>query len=154
VQVSTLGSFKALLKFLKSLVIKIYLSGISFGPMHNQNVMHVGFLSNGDMWSKKVANETYVWIFTTNIIYQFFYQFIAYINWVSKEKYKDAYEEDVFPFVFTIMPKCVFHEKDLLVVNVDAIVGVTKVGSWNTSLCAFEMTLILTKLCPLKSTIN
>jgi hypothetical protein len=23
------------------------------------------------------------------------------------------------------------------VVNVDAIVGVTKVGSWNTSLCAF-----------------
>jgi len=40
---STLGLFHALLKFLKSLAIKIYLSGISFGPMHNQNVMHVGF---------------------------------------------------------------------------------------------------------------
>jgi len=41
--VSTLGSFEALLKFLKGIAIKIYLSGISFGPMHNQNAMHVGF---------------------------------------------------------------------------------------------------------------
>jgi len=56
---------------------------------------------------------------------------------LSKEKYKDAYEEDVFPCVSRIVPKCVFHEKDLLAVNVDAIVGVTKVGNWNTSLCAF-----------------
>jgi translation initiation factor IF-2 len=56
---------------------------------------------------------------------------------LSKEKYKDAYEEDVFPCISRIMPKYVFHEKDLIVVNVDVIVGVTKVGNWNTSLCAF-----------------
>jgi hypothetical protein len=34
------------------------------------------------------------------------------------------------------MPHCVFNKKDLIVVGVNVIVGVAKVWSWNTSLCA------------------
>jgi hypothetical protein len=35
-----------------------------------------------------------------------------------------------------IMPHCVFNKKDFIVIGVNVIVGVAKVWSWNTYLCA------------------
>jgi hypothetical protein len=60
-------------------------------------------------------------------------QLTTYINLVKEEKCKEKVE---FFCVLKIMPRCVFNKKDLIVVGVNVIVGVAKVWSWNTSLCA------------------
>jgi translation initiation factor IF-2 len=46
---------------------------------------------------------------------------------VKEEKCKDAYEKVVFFCVLKIMPHCVFNKKDLIVADVNVIIGVAKV---------------------------
>jgi translation initiation factor 5B len=147
VQASTLGSLEALLEFLKSPAVKIPVSGISIGPVHKRDVMRASVMLERKRKefatilafdvkvtpeAKQLADETGVRIFTADIIYHLFDQFTAYINSVKEEKRKDASEEAVFPCVLRIMPQCVFNKKDPIVVGVDVIEGVAKVG---TPLC-------------------
>ncbi|KAJ8648071.1 hypothetical protein MRB53_001094 [Persea americana] len=99
VQASTLGSLEALLEFLRS-------------PA-----------------ARELADETGVKILIADIIYHLFDQFKAYIDNLKEVKKKETAEEAVFPCVLKIMPDCIFNNKDPIVVGVDILDGIAKVGT-------------------------
>ncbi|KAG6556163.1 hypothetical protein Mapa_002104 [Marchantia paleacea] len=147
VQASTLGSLEALLEFLKSPAVKIPVSGINIGPVHKRDVMRasvmlerkrkeyatiLAFDVKVTQEAKELADEVGVKIFTADIIYHLFDQFTNYINTVKEEKRKETAEEAVFPCVLKLMPGCIFNKKDPIIVGVDVIEGIAKVG---TPLC-------------------
>ncbi|CAL5348569.1 unnamed protein product [Camellia sinensis] len=143
VQASTLGSLEALLEFLKSPAVKIPVSGISIGPVHKKDVMKASVMLEKKKEyatilafdvkvtpeARELADEAGVKIFIADIIYHLFDQFKAYIDNLKEEKKKEASEEAVFPCVLKIMPNCVFNKKDPIVLGVDILEGIAKVGT-------------------------
>ncbi|KAI3459976.1 hypothetical protein Pfo_016639 [Paulownia fortunei] len=146
VQASTLGSLEALLEFLKTPAVNIPVSGISIGPVHKKDVMKasvmlekkkeygtiLAFDVKVTQEARELADELGVKIFIADIIYHLFDQFKAYIDNLKEEKKKEAAEEAVFPCVLKIMPNCVFNKKDPIVLGVDVLEGIAKIG---TPLC-------------------
>ncbi|XXG40430.1 hypothetical protein AAC387_Pa01g1149 [Persea americana] len=79
--------------------------------------------------AREFADETGVKIFIADIIYHLFDQFKAYIENLKEVKKKETAEEAVFPCVLKIMPDCIFNNKDPIVVGVDILDGIAKVGT-------------------------
>ncbi|KAL5983084.1 hypothetical protein ACLOJK_017164 [Asimina triloba] len=143
VQASTLGSLEALLEFLKTPAVNIPVSGISIGPVHKRDVMRASVMLERKKEyatilafdvkvtpeARELAEETGVKIFIADIIYHLFDQFKAYIDNLKEEKKKEAAEEAVFPCVLKIMPNCIFNKKDPIVLGVDVLEGIAKVGT-------------------------
>ncbi|XP_022158541.1 eukaryotic translation initiation factor 5B-like [Momordica charantia] len=143
VQASTLGSLEALLEFLKSPAVTIPVSGISIGPVHKKDVMKASVMLEKKKEyatilafdvkvtpeARELADELGVKIFIADIIYHLFDQFKAYIDNLKEEKKKEAAEEAVFPCVLKILPNCIFNKKDPIVLGVDVIDGIAKVGT-------------------------
>ncbi|XP_058112112.1 eukaryotic translation initiation factor 5B-like [Magnolia sinica] len=143
VQASTLGSLEALLEFLKSPAVNIPVSGISIGPVHKRDVMRASVMLERKKEyatilafdvkvtpeARELADETGVKIFIADIIYHLFDQFKAYIDNLKEEKKKEAAEDAVFPCVLKIMPNCIFNKKDPIVLGVDVLEGIAKVGT-------------------------
>ncbi|RWR91328.1 Elongation factor [Cinnamomum micranthum f. kanehirae] len=143
VQASTLGSLEALLEFLKSPAVNIPVSGISIGPVHKRDVMRASVMLERKKEyaailafdvkvtpeARELAEETGVKIFIADIIYHLFDQFKAYIDNLKEEKKKEASEEAVFPCLLKIMPNCIFNKKDPIVLGVDILEGIAKVGT-------------------------
>ncbi|KAL9248186.1 hypothetical protein vseg_021538 [Gypsophila vaccaria] len=143
VQASTLGSLEALLEFLKSPAVSIPVSAVSIGPVHKKDVMKAGVMLEKKKEyatilafdvkvtpeAREYADEVGVKIFMADIIYHLFDQFKAYIDNIKEEKKKDAADEAVFPCVLKIMPNCVFNKKDPIVLGVDVLEGIAKVGT-------------------------
>uniref|UniRef100_A0A5B6Z2D5 Eukaryotic translation initiation factor 5B n=1 Tax=Davidia involucrata TaxID=16924 RepID=A0A5B6Z2D5_DAVIN len=143
VQASTLGSLEALLEFLKTPAVNIPVSGISIGPVHKKDVMKASVMLEKKKEyatilafdvkvtpeARELADEAGVKIFIADIIYHLFDQFKAYIDNLKEEKKKEAAEEAVFPCVLKIMPNCVFNKKDPIVLGVDVLDGIAKVGT-------------------------
>lgn len=143
VQASTLGSLEALLEFLKSDAVKIPVSGISIGPVHKKDVMRASVMLEKKKEyatilafdvkvtpeARELADELGVKIFIADIIYHLFDQFTAYINNLKEEKKREAADEAVFPCVLKILPNCVFNKKDPIVLGVDVLEGIAKVGT-------------------------
>ncbi|XP_073136066.1 uncharacterized protein [Henckelia pumila] len=143
VQASTLGSLEALLEFLKTPVVNIPVSGISIGPVHKKDVMKASVMLEKKKEyatilafdvkvtpeARELADELGVKIFIADIIYHLFDQFKAYIDNLKEEKKKEASEEAVFPCVLKIMPNCVFNKKDPIVLGVDVLEGIAKIGT-------------------------
>ncbi|KAK9109243.1 hypothetical protein Sjap_017303 [Stephania japonica] len=143
VQASTLGSLEALLEFLKSPAVKIPVSGISIGPVHKKDVMKASVMLERKKEyaailafdvkvtpeARELADETGVKIFIADIIYHLFDQFKAYIDNLKEERKKESAEEAVFPCVLKIMPNCVFNKKDPIILGVDVLEGIAKVGT-------------------------
>ncbi|KAF7812912.1 eukaryotic translation initiation factor 5B [Senna tora] len=143
VQASTLGSLEALLEFLKTPEVSIPVSGISIGPVHKKDVMKasvmlekkkefaaiLAFDVKVNPEAKELAEELGVKIFMADIIYHLFDQFKAYIDNIKEEKKKEAADEAVFPCVLKILPNCIFNKKDPIVLGVDIIEGIAKVGT-------------------------
>ncbi|KAL6504196.1 hypothetical protein OROGR_026119 [Orobanche gracilis] len=146
VQASTLGSLEALLEFLKTPAVNIPVSGISIGPVHKKDVIRasvmlekkkeyatiLAFDVKVTQEARELADELGVKIFIADIIYHLFDQFKAYIDNLKEEKKKEAADEAVFPCVLKIMPNCVFNKKDPIVLGVNVLEGVAKIG---TPLC-------------------
>ncbi|KAL6578292.1 hypothetical protein OROMI_010620 [Orobanche minor] len=146
VQASTLGSLEALLEFLKTPAVNIPVSGISIGPVHKKDVIRasvmlekkkeyatiLAFDVKVTQEARELADELGVKIFIADIIYHLFDQFKAYIDNLKEEKKKEAADEAVFPCVLKIMPNCVFNKKDPIVLGVDVLEGIAKIG---TPLC-------------------
>ncbi|EPS58262.1 hypothetical protein M569_16553, partial [Genlisea aurea] len=144
VQASSLGSLEALLEFLKSPAVKIPVSGISVGPVHKKDVMKasvmlekrkeyatiLAFDVKVTQEARELADERDVKIFTADIIYHLFDQFKAHMDRLKEEKKKES--SAVFPCVLKIVPGCVFNKKDPIVLGVDVLEGVMKIG---TPLC-------------------
>ncbi|WCJ43373.1 eukaryotic translation initiation factor 2 (eIF-2) family protein [Euphorbia peplus] len=149
VQASTLGSLEALLEFLKSPAVKIPVSGIGIGPVHKKDVMKasvmlekkkeyatiLAFDVKVTQEARELADDLGVKIFIADIIYHLFDQFKAYIDNLKEEKKKEAADEVVFPCVLSIMPNCIFNKKDPIILGVDVIEGILKVG---TPICVPE----------------
>eukprot|EP00252_Welwitschia_mirabilis_P019493 TRINITY_DN452_c0_g2_i1.p1 TRINITY_DN452_c0_g2~~TRINITY_DN452_c0_g2_i1.p1 ORF type:complete len:1534 (-),score=519.42 TRINITY_DN452_c0_g2_i1:477-5078(-) len=147
VQASTLGSLEALLEFLKTPAVDIPVSGISIGPVHKKDVMRASVMLEKKKKeyaailafdvkvtpeARELADELGVRIFMADIIYHLFDQFTAYVGNLKEERKKEAAEEAVFPCVLKILPNCVFNKKDPIIVGVDILEGVARVG---TQLC-------------------
>lgn len=143
VQASTLGSLEALLEFLKSPAVSIPVSGISIGPVHKKDVVKASVMLEKKKEyatilafdvkvtpeARELADELGVKIFIADIIYHLFDQFKAYIDNLKEEKKKEAAEDAVFPCVLKIMPNCVFNKKDPIVLGVDVLEGIVKIGT-------------------------
>ncbi|GJN15388.1 hypothetical protein PR202_gb02298 [Eleusine coracana subsp. coracana] len=146
VQASTLGSLEALTEFLKSPAVNIPFCDFSIGPVHKKDVMKASVMLERKKEyatilafdvkvmpdARDLAEESGVRIFVADIIYHLFDQFTAYIKNIKEEKKKESAEEAVFPCVLKIMPNCVFNKKDPIVLGVDVLEGIAKVG---TPLC-------------------
>lgn len=141
VQASTLGSLEALLAFLKT--SKIPVSGVNIGPVHKRDIMRAAaqlerkkqyaVLLAFDVPIETAANEIAaslgVKIMTANIIYHLFDQFTAYMEALRQEARKEAAAQAVFPCVLKIVPNTFFNKKDPIVMGVDILEGVLKVGT-------------------------
>lgn len=147
VQASTLGSLEALLEFLRSPDVQIPVSAINLGPVHKRDVMRAnvmiergakkfGVILAFDVPVNKEAREQAedmgVKIFTADIIYHLFDQFTAYLKQVKEEEQEAAKLVAVFPCVLRILPDCVYNKKDPILVGVEVVEGIAKVG---TPLC-------------------
>ncbi|XP_055825292.1 eukaryotic translation initiation factor 5B-like [Solanum dulcamara] len=143
VQASTLGSLEALLEFLKTPEVSIPVSGIGIGPVHKKDVMKasvmlekkkeyatiLAFDVKVTQEARELADELGVKVFMADIIYHLFDQFKAYIDTIKEEKKKEVAEEAVFPCVLKIVPNCVFNKKDPIVLGVDVLEGIVRIGS-------------------------
>ncbi|CAA6666190.1 unnamed protein product [Spirodela intermedia] len=79
--------------------------------------------------ARELADEVGVKIFIADIIYHLFDQFKAYIDAIKEEKKKESAEDAVFPSILKIMPNCVFNKKDPIILGVDVVEGILKVGT-------------------------
>ncbi|KAF5467756.1 hypothetical protein F2P56_011974 [Juglans regia] len=143
VQASTLGSLEALLEFLKSPAVNIPVSGIGIGPVHKKDVMKASVMLEKKREyatilafdiklmpdAEELAKDLGVTIFQADIIYHLFDQFKAYIDNLKEEKKKEAADDAVFPCVLKILPNCIFNKKDPIVLGVDILEGIAKVGT-------------------------
>ncbi|XP_061365155.1 eukaryotic translation initiation factor 5B-like [Gastrolobium bilobum] len=143
VQASTLGSLEALLEFLKTPEVNIPVSGISIGPVHKKDVMKASVMLEKTREyatilafdvkvtpeARELADELGVKIFIADIIYHLFDQFKAYIDNIKEEKKREVADEAVFPCVLKILPNCIFNNKDPIVLGVDILEGIAKVGT-------------------------
>ena len=147
VQASTLGSLEALLEFLKSPDVQIPVSAINIGPVHKRDVMRAnamiergakkfGVILAFDVpvskEAKEQAEDLGVKIFTADIIYHLFDQFTAYLKTAKEGEQEAAKLEAVFPCVLRILPDCVYNKKDPILMGVEVVEGIAKVG---TPLC-------------------
>ncbi|KAH0685831.1 hypothetical protein KY285_018620 [Solanum tuberosum] len=143
VQASTLGSLEALLEFLKTPEVSIPVSGIGIGPVHKKDVMKasvmlekkkeyatiLAFDVKVTQEARELSDDLGVKVFMADIIYHLFDQFKAYIDTIKEEKKKEVAEEAVFPCVLKIVPNCVFNKKDPIVLGVDVLEGIVRIGS-------------------------
>ncbi|CDF38780.1 Translation initiation factor eIF5B [Chondrus crispus] len=141
VQASTLGSLEALLEFLRS--SKIPVSGINIGPVHKRDVTKAStMLERGKEYAtilafdvgvekeaRELAEDAGVRIFTADIIYHLFDQFTAYMEQIKKDRREQVSDEVVFPSISRILPQHVYNKKDPIVVGVDVLEGILRVGT-------------------------
>ncbi|EIE19434.1 P-loop containing nucleoside triphosphate hydrolase protein [Coccomyxa subellipsoidea C-169] len=150
VQASTLGSLEALLEFLRSPAVKIPVSGIAIGPIHKKDVMRASvMLEKGRQKfavilafdvpvtkeARELAESLGVRIFTADIIYHLFDHGRGCLKRCGggvqvKDAEQEAAKGDaVFPCILKILPTCVFNAKDPIVLGVDVVEGIAKVGT-------------------------
>ncbi|KAK8979006.1 hypothetical protein V6N11_007466 [Hibiscus sabdariffa] len=143
VQASTLGSLEALLEFLKTPEVNIPVSGIGIGPVHKKDIMKASVMLERKKEyatilafdvkvtpeARELADEVGVRIFLADIIYHLFDQFKAYIDGLKEERKREAADEAVFPCVLKILPNCIFNKKDPIVLGVDILEGILRVGT-------------------------
>uniref|UniRef100_A0A061RKG6 Eukaryotic translation initiation factor 5B n=1 Tax=Tetraselmis sp. GSL018 TaxID=582737 RepID=A0A061RKG6_9CHLO len=144
VQASTLGSLEALLTFLRSDAVQIPVSAISIGPVHKRDVMRAGIMLEKKMKkygvilafdvavsreAAELADELGVKIMTADIIYHLFDQFTDYLKVCKQEEQEQAKFEAVFPCRLKIVPSCIFNKKDPIVLGVEVVEGIVKMGT-------------------------
>lgn len=141
VQASTLGSLEALLEYLRT--SKIPVSGINIGPVHRRDVMKTSAMLERrkefatilafdvpvEREARDMAEDLGVRIFTADIIYHLFDQFTAYMDNIRKQRREAANDDVVFPVIAKILPQHIYNKKDPIVVGVDILEGILRVGT-------------------------
>ena len=145
---STLGALEALLVFLrKECDPPIPVSAVSIGPIFKKDVMRAALMHEKkkpeyatilafdvpvDPDAETEAANGRVTIFTADIIYHLFDQFTRHRMKTLEEEKERAKDVAVFPCLLKILPNMVFNQKDPIILGVEVIDGVLKVG---TPLC-------------------
>ncbi|KAI8579577.1 hypothetical protein K450DRAFT_241654 [Umbelopsis ramanniana AG] len=141
VQASTLGSLEALLEFLKT--SKIPVSGINIGPVHKKDVHRASVMLEKarefavmlcfdvkvDKEAEELANDLGIKVFKAEIIYHLFDAFTAYHQQLLEQKRKDQAPQAVFPCVLKMVPQAIFNKKDPIIIGVDVVEGVLRIGT-------------------------
>ena len=162
VQASTLGSLEALLVFLKD--SKIPVAGIGIGPVHRKDIVRasvmvelakeyacmLAFDVRIEKEAEECAQELEVKIFRADIIYHLFDQFTAYMNDLLEQKRRDMAPQAVFPCILKIVPGCVFNKRSPLVMGVDVVEGVLRVGTPIVAIPKKGEHVVLGKVCSIE----
>mmetsp|Transcript_8650 Transcript_8650/g.18923 ORF Transcript_8650/g.18923 Transcript_8650/m.18923 type:complete len:1024 (-) Transcript_8650:51-3122(-) len=148
VQASTLGALEALLQFLREETKPpIPVSAIGIGTIHKRDVTKISIMNEKgcpefatilafdvpvEREAREQAEELNVRIFTADIIYHLFDQFTRFMEQLTEKRREDAAAIAVFPSIIKILPQHVFNTKDPIIVGVEVVEGILKVG---TPLC-------------------
>lgn len=148
VQASTLGALEALLQFLREETKPpIPVSAIGIGTIHKRDVTKISIMNEKghpeyatilafdvsiEREAREHAIEMGVRIMTADIIYHLFDQFTRFMDELTAKRREDAAAVAVFPSIIKILPQHVFNQKDPIIVGVDVLEGILKVG---TPLC-------------------
>jgi len=148
VQASTLGALEALLQFLREETNPpIPVSNIGIGTVHKRDVTRISIMNEKgcpefatilafdvpiERDAREYANEVGVRIFTADIIYHLFDQFTRFMEELTERRQQEAAAIAVFPSIIKILPQHVFNQKDPIIVGVEIVEGILKVG---TPLC-------------------
>mmetsp|Transcript_26855 Transcript_26855/g.47364 ORF Transcript_26855/g.47364 Transcript_26855/m.47364 type:complete len:824 (+) Transcript_26855:620-3091(+) len=148
VQASTLGALEALLQFLREETQPpIPVSAIGIGTVHKRDVTKISIMNEKghpeyatilafdvdiEREAREHAQEMGVRIMTAEIIYHLFDQFTRFMDDLTARRKEEASAIAVFPSIIKILPQHVFNQKDPIIVGVEVIEGILKVG---TPLC-------------------
>jgi len=148
VQASTLGALEALLQFLREETKPpIPVSAIGIGTIHKRDVTKISIMNEKgspeyatilafdvpvERDAREHANDVNVRIFTADIIYHLFDQFTRFMEQLTEKRREEAAGIAVFPSIVKILPQHVFNQKDPIIVGVEVVEGILKVG---TPLC-------------------
>lgn len=148
VQASTLGALEALLQFLREETQPpIPVSAIGIGTIHKRDVTKISIMNEKgapeyatilafdvpvERDARDHANDVNVRIFTADIIYHLFDQFTRFMEQLTERRREEAAGLAVFPSIVKILPQHVFNQKDPIIVGVEVVEGILKVG---TPLC-------------------
>ena len=145
VHASTLGALEALLQFLREeCKPPIPVSSISIGTIFKKDVMKTGLMHDKgspefatilafdvgiDREAESMAAELNVKVFQADIIYHLFDQFTSYMGGIIADRKAEAEKVAVFPCILKILPQHVFNKKDPIVMGVEVVEGVLRVGT-------------------------
>lgn len=148
VQASTLGALEALLQFLREdTQPPIPVSAIGIGTIHKRDVTKISIMNEKGFpeyatilafdvdiqrEAREHAQEMGVRIMTADIIYHLFDQFTRFMDELTAKRREDAAAVAVFPSIIKILPQHVFNQKDPIIVGIEVVEGILKVG---TPLC-------------------
>eukprot|EP00729_Bicosta_minor_P014472 gene14472-19320_t len=141
VQASTLGSLEALLVFLKEM--KIPVSGIDIGTVSERTVKRcsvqlereakfaliLAFDVAVERDAQRLADRDGVKIFTADIIYHLFDAFQAHVKEENERLRREHAAIATFPCKLRIMPEHIFNKRDPIVVGVQVLEGILKIGT-------------------------
>lgn len=148
VQASTLGALEALLQFLREdTQPPIPVSAVGIGAIHKRDVTKISIMNEKGKSeyatilafdvdispeARTHAQEMGVRIFTAEIIYHLFDQFTRFMENLREQRRQEAAAVAVFPSIIKILPQHVFNQKDPIILGVEVVEGILKVG---TPLC-------------------
>jgi translation initiation factor 5B len=148
VHASTLGALEALLQFLREETSPpIPVSHIGIGTVFRKDVNKIRAMNDKrqskfatilafdvpiDKDARVFAEENNVKIFTADTIYHLFDSFTRYLEEIAEKRREDAVKIAVFPTIVKILPQHIFNAKDPVIVGMEVIEGILKVG---TPLC-------------------
>ena len=148
VQASTLGALEALLQFLREETQPpIPVSAIGIGKIHKRDVTKISIMNEKghpefatilafdvdvEREAREHAQEMGVRIMTAEIIYHLFDQFTRFMDDLNQRRREEASAIAVFPSIIKILPQHIFNQKDPIIVGVEVVDGILKVG---TPLC-------------------
>jgi len=130
-----------LLTFLKSSSIPV--SGIAIGPIHRRDVIRASvMLEHAPEYAvilafdvkvekdvQSIADDMGVKIFTAEIIYHLFDAFTKYMDELKAKRREQFAHQVVWPCILKIKPGCVFNQKNPIVLGVQVLDGVLKIGT-------------------------
>ena len=145
VHASSLGSLEALLKFLqkecnppiqvanikignvaKKDIIKTYITNEK-NPQELKSVLAFNVLVDSDAIIE--AKDKNVKIFTADIIYHLFNDYIKYDKETKDQRKESVKHKMIFPCILNIIPTCIFNKKNPLVFGVDIVHGSIHIGT-------------------------
>ena len=148
VQASTLGALEALLQFLREETKPpIPVSAIGIGTVQKRDITKISIMNEKghpefatvlafdvevSREAREHAQEMGVRIMTADIIYHLFDQFTRFMEELNQRRREEAAAVAVFPSIIKILPQHVFNQKDPIIVGIEVVEGILKVG---TPLC-------------------
>jgi translation initiation factor 5B len=145
VQASTLGSLEAILTYLHDTHIEI--AAVGLGNLQKKDVLKIQTIHAKTETplkeyltilafdikilpeAEQFAKDNNIKIFTADVIYHLFNNYLEYEKQCIAERKKEKEKEAIFPCILKIVPNAIFNRKDPIIIGVDIVEGILKVGT-------------------------